>query len=100
MRVWCCVWCCGVVCVPPRTAGFGAYAEDKSRFHEAGFDALITGVAYLRMAYHLGAGHHPATLLETEQPLKTWRVRRVSCVCWRWFNGWGDRSRGEDRECG
>lgn len=34
-------------------AGFGAYAEDKSRFHEAGFDALITGVAYLRMAYHL-----------------------------------------------
>ncbi len=31
-----------------------AYDKDESRFHEAGYDAYITGFSYLRMAYHIG----------------------------------------------
>jgi len=34
--------------------GFMSYQEDESRLHEAGFDAYVTGVAYLRMAYQIG----------------------------------------------
>jgi hypothetical protein len=66
------------MCLCGGSAGFGAYTEDRSRFHEAGFDALITGVTYLRMAYHLGMGCPSLQVNHAVQRLstcgRTWRV--------------------------